>query len=225
MGSLILIIASCLLLAIAAYLIGTAWRDIIKARDELEKIHKRLNLEKSIGWGALLLSVGNILDIQVPFPFPFVGPSALYFTGLSAIVGIVFLVRYYTLSKVPALLALAEKTNGYLTKVVIMRKLGLPENLVERTLRKMLKSHDLLILNPDKQYLADIIFLVRSFSGKIPVADEKVAPRTVSPEEQDAELRRQHGDVVDLGVDEINNMLLRGSLNLGGSGRPVRGGG
>jgi len=229
---MILICLSSGLLLIGAYIMVTAWMEMKRAPNEIEKVRRRLNWHKNLGWGIVILSLGNAVDFNFPFPFPFVGLSAVYMTFFALCAGLIILYRYYYLAKVQEYLVIADTTNGYLTKMLILRRLGLPESVIKMTFRKMQEDGDLIILNPDKQYLSELIFLVRSYSGILPAQPAQGTPEqrregtteqaAEQPRDSDDAIREQHRNVVEMGVDAVNEALLRGSLNLGRSGRPVR---
>ncbi|MFH1211126.1 MAG: hypothetical protein V1645_04400 [archaeon] len=212
---LILSAVSTIGLVITLYFLYTSWQRTKQTRDELQQIREKWLFQKNLGWGMVVISALNLIDSGSPFPFPFVGQLSVYFSVLCIIIGCIFLYRYWK-PKVSEYLALAERTKGYLTKVVIMRRLGFSEPLTIRTLRHMIHSGDVLVLNPDKEYLSEMIFLVRSFSGRLERESDKPPAQN-----SDDDIREQHSHMTERGVDEVNRMILEGTLNLGRSGRPL----
>jgi hypothetical protein len=216
-------ISTILLLAVSIWVIKV-WQEKASIKNEIDKIKNLLEFKRKLGTGLLIISFANLIDLESMFPFPFVGMQSAYFSGLLIICGS-WLLFQHSRPKVAEILALAEKTQGYLTEVVIMTKLGLSHKLVKRTVRRMQKDGLLIILNPAKdQVLAEILFLVRSYSGVTrnqSVPSEASAQTAVEPEQRDEEIRRSHQEVVDLGVDEVSRRLFAGTLHVGLSGRPA----
>jgi hypothetical protein len=211
----ILPIVSCFFLIGFGYFIFRAWKEKTRVGDEITRTRGNIMLVRNISIALLLLSTGNLLDTAVPFPFPFVGSVSVYFSLLTGLIGGVML-YFYAKPKIQEALMLAERTGGYLTLIVMMRKLGLSERMVRKTMQEMLRLEMITVLNPSKKKLPEIVFLVKNFSGK--------TPQSESPSENaDEKIREQfQSGGVDIHVDDVNNMLLGGSLNLGQSGRPER---
>jgi len=198
---------------IAAYMIVSAYKDTKKLSDEIQQIKAKLKLMKNTGWGLIILSITNLSPYLVRI-------EGMVFLGISGplfLLGAVILYLYY-MPKIDETLAVAEKTDGILTQVVLMRALGLSMGITKKTLTKLMKEKLVLVLNPDEEDLVELIFLVRTFSGRV----KPKAARESPGQETDEDTRNNHQDIVDLGVDKINEMILRNSLNLGPSGRPVR---
>lgn len=222
-------VVSTLMLAGLVYWIVTEMKKISQIRDDFIKIRKSLALKRIIGWGAIILGVANLLDAEFPFPIPLVGMPAIYLSALCIMGGGITLFIYFQ-PKINEILLLAEKTGGYITLIVAMRRLGISKGMVEKTLRKMLRDKLIIVLNTEKEQLADLIFLVRSFSGNIPqpqaepvVGQENTAgAQTGNGRNPDDDVRRQHQNVAEMGVGELNERLLFGTLDLGRSGRPTR---
>jgi hypothetical protein len=184
------------------YYIAMAANQVWQANGEIQKIKLKWNLQKNLGWNLLLIAVANM----IPHPFPFIGPGMIFFSCLCVLFGCVFLFRYYVLLKVGDFLALAEKTNGYLTLVVVMRRLGFSHDIAEKTFRNMVDSKHLIILNPDKLHLPEILFFARSFGGKLP--GNKNAVNDDLPLGTDDEIRGAHSHMTSKRIDDINMAIL-----------------
>lgn len=208
-------IISCLFLAASGYFVYEAWIAKSRARDEIAILRGKLKVQRNTSLFLLCIAVGNLLDTNVPFPFPFVGNVSIYFSALTGFVGII-LFFLYSRPKVEESLVLAERTGGYLTLMVMMIKLGLSRRMVDKTLKEMLRTGMVIIRNPDKKKLPEIVFLVSNFSGN------PKQPQSGSLFKNDGgQIRPQsQHDRGNVNVDDINNMLLSGSMNLGQSGRP-----
>lgn len=221
-------VVSLLMLIGLGFMVVIEMKKISAIKDDFSKIRKSLALKRLVGWGAIILGVANLLDAEYPFPIPLVGAPAIYMSVLCIIAGSVILIMYFR-PKIDEMLTLAEKTGGYITLIAAMRKLGISQGLVEKTIRQMLRDKLIIVLNTDKEQLADLIFLVRSFSGNIPEQQaEPAAAQANNAGTQnsnggsaDEHIRRQHQNVTDMGVGELNERLLFGTLDLGHSGRPT----
>jgi len=216
MGTILFLAAIALLAFVVRSLIMSRHR-VQTASNEIEVAEMKLSWQKTLGWSLVAIAVGIVI---MPLP----GITLRYGTGAILIAGCVFLYKFYFQPKVREYLILADLTHGYLTKMLVLRKLGLPESVIKRTFKHLLQNGDVLILNPDKQRLSDLIFLVRSYSGRLSGEDtmKKEEGKEAKEPTSDDEIREQHMNVVEMGVDQLNDALLHGSLTLGRSGRPVR---
>jgi hypothetical protein len=201
--------------------IAVELKRISEARDEFVKIRKGLTIKKLLGWGLLIFGGTHLILPELKF---LAGVFAMPLSIISVVAGLAFLYNYYQ-PKIAESLSVAERTNGYLTLVVLMRRLGLTQKLGMKTLRRMVKDDLVLVLNPDPvnpkdQKITKMILLVRGFSGRLPGTSENTAASSATPTTDD-EIRDQHSHVTERGVDDINRMILEGTLDLGRSGRPL----
>ena len=237
---LILPLFSTILLACAAYMMWRGWRKKVEdPRDEVARLRGRLGWYHQWGWAFIILAAANIIDLSVPFPFPFKGQVSLYFSVLTAIAGCTFLILY-SLPKVNETLLVASRTNGILTEALLMRELGLSNKLVEDTLRKMMRLDLVVPINQQETKLSRLIFVARGAAFQSPQAvirpveiasgEESSPPHGANRPEansettvDDSQILAQYGHIGEMDVDTVNQMLLMGSLTLGQSGRPAGG--
>jgi len=233
-------VLSTALLIFAGFMMFRSWKKKVEfTDDEVAQARGRIRWLHQWGWGMIIIAFANIVKLNIPFPFPFVGEVSLYFSGLVALAGGIFL-ALYSMPKVNETLLVAARTNGILTETVLITWLGLSESLVEATLRKMMRLNLILPINPQETLISKIIFVARGVVPQRPQAatrtgaasgerEDGSAHAENSPEANpgtpldDSQIVQQYQGIAERGVDAVNQMLLMGSLTLGQSGHPVGG--
>jgi hypothetical protein len=187
-------IISCLFLVGAIRFGFKAWKRNQNEIDEVKRTRGKLEFQRNLSWSLLLLSFGNMLDAQVYFPFPLVGRASMTLSLLTGLVGGFYWVKHYMRPKTEEALMLSEKTDGFLTLAIMMRKLGLSQYVAEKTLSRMLRDQMVTIRNPSKKMVAQIVFFVSNNDASVFRRDEEPDQSFQEPEEVD--------------VDEINERFI-----------------
>lgn len=158
-----------------------------------------------------------ILDSWTVFPIPLYGPVAWYVGGFLLVPSIIAFIYFNQPPSDRMIARFAAKTNGYVLATLLVDAFDISTDSAEDIMKRLFLEGYLNIINkvddntPISQWVT--VFVGAGDRRTNSHATEQRTP------EMDLAAHTAGNDVMT--AADINNMLLNGGLNLGGSGQPI----
>ena len=182
-----------------------------------EQYIKERKKRRLIGGIGTFIAIFNMLDAGLPFPIPLTGHIAIYVSLFILFPSLYVLINSLLPPTIRTVEEVAKTTNGYITSAILINFLDVSDRISERLVCDLFMKGYLDIKNrvtddtPISRWLC-------IFAG---VSREQTDTTPHQVRDQNMSLTEYTSENPEMSVDDINDALLGGSLNLGQSGQPT----